>query len=810
MNIGQDPFSPAERAALEQLPVPLCVYLLQAEGLQPILVSNGVCTLLDRPREMLLGQIAGEEEWAIPSDGAESTAGAVCAGQDQRGSMRLCTAGGNWISVLFLGSWQVRSDGTRLLFRQLVPAAPLGETAPAAEDAALQEGAYRQELAYFASGSGSGLIAKCRADLHEDRVLESVTANPALFSAAAGGSFAAAVRTLLGAEGFASDRAAAADALDRENLIRRCLAGSAQFTVQYCLQQTQALPVWLSTAVRTFVSPETGHVEGFFYTTDVTDKSLERQVFSNLPMLGFDVVGLLYVQTHVCRYFRIKLMQPSSLYEHLENYDTSIGGDIERIVLPEQRDSVREGLRVETITAKLAADDIYPFTYSMKNREGKIRQKLLQFSYLDESRTTIFFCKSDITRQTESEHRQIEQLAAAKLEADRANEAKSSFLSSMSHDLRTPLNGIIGFTGLALSTQDAAKRQDYLEKIRVSGDLLLALVNDTLELSRIESGKLVLHPEAFSARELGIAVTTAVRPLAEKKGIAFTAALETFPAPAIRADRLKLQKIFLNLLSNAIKYTPPGGYVKAKGQVLCPPQHGCNYRFTVEDSGIGMSRAFLPHLFEPFSQEHRPEAADVAGTGLGLSIVKKTVDLMGGTICVESEENRGTRFTVELPLEVLASTQAAVPAETAPAADLNGRRVLLLEDNYLNAEIASLLLREQGVETDWAKDGREGLAKFAAALPGAYDAVLTDIRMPVMDGYAFVRALRAQKRPDAQLPVIAMTADAFEDDVKKCREAGMDDHVAKPIRPEELFRTLARVLGKAGTAEKPAGDGTDK
>ena len=550
--------------------------------------------------------------------------------------------------------------------------------------------------------------------------------------------------------------------------------------------------MWLSATLDTCISQKTGNTELFAVTYDVTDKNLEEQVFSNLPRLGFDVVGILYIKTHVCRYFRIKLMRPESLYENIENYDSSIGGDIDRIVLPDQRDSVREGLKVETIVSRLEREDVYPFTYSMKNRQGEILQKMLQFSYLDESRQTIFFCKSDITNQTESEHRQIEELNAAKLEAERANEAKSMFLSSMSHDLRTPLNGILCFAELALRTDDMSRRKDYLEKILLSGELLKALVNDTLEMSRIESGKYKLEPETVNMKKLTAAVITAVRPMAEEKKIKFILDTDDDLCETIWADRVKLQKIFLNILSNAIKYTPEGGIVTVVCGMLKEAHNDCNYRFSVSDTGIGMKPEFMEHLFEPFSQERRPEAANVTGTGLGLSIVKRIIDLMHGHIYVTSAIGKGSCFTVELPLQETDDIVNAAAVSKADISVLCGKNVLFIEDNYLNIEIGTILLKDAGVSVTCAVNGKEGLDRFLASDEGFYDAVLTDIRMPVMDGFGFVNELRKLERNDAvKIPVIAMTADVFDDDVRRYSEAGMSGCVTKPVNSEELYEILA-------------------
>lgn len=388
-----------------------------------------------------------------------------------------------------------------------------------------------------------------------------------------------------------------------------------------------------------------------------------------------------------------------------------------------------------------------------------------------------------------------ERLQTAKQEADRANAAKSEFLSSISHDLRTPLNGILGFTALAVRESSPEKKQDYLLKIQSSGELLLGLVNDTLELSRIESGKLVLEAEEVSGPELIETVVTAVRPSAEQKDIRIIADRAGYPDEVIRADRGKIQKIVLNLLSNAVKYTPPGGTITLTVEIPAPPAAANLRRIVIRDTGIGMSPEFLQRLYEPFAQEHRPEAAGAGGTGLGLAIVKRMVDFLGGTITVESRVGAGTCFTVELPLLSGADAPAGgdKPCRTAVLA---GRRVLLCEDNPVNTEIAVLLLRELGVTADSAADGARGAALFAASPAGTYDAVLMDLRMPELDGYGATAAIRALPREDARtVPIIAMTADAFEDDIRKCFAAGMNGHISKPVDLGALRRALETAIG---------------
>jgi len=391
------------------------------------------------------------------------------------------------------------------------------------------------------------------------------------------------------------------------------------------------------------------------------------------------------------------------------------------------------------------------------------------------------------------------QLSEAKLAADKANEAKSVFLSSVSHDMRTPLNGIIGFTDFALQANSIEEKQGFLKKIKIAGNLLLDLINDTLDLSRIESGKLILKPEPVDGKNFWASVTTALQPTAALKNIRFESDITSYPQETILVDQIQVKKVLLNLISNAIKYTPSGGHVSVAIQVLTPPEAGCNRRIIVEDDGIGMSKEFLSRIYEPFSQEQRSEALNVSGSGLGLSIVKRIVDMMHGRITVQSKLHEGTRFVVDLPIKICQNTDKKNALETGTnqqeaviPANIN---ILLCEDNYMNAEIAHLLLKNKAVQMDWAKDGEEGVNKFIASPVGHYAAILMDLRMPHMDGYVATKTIRKLNRSDAEtIPIIAMSADAFEEDVQLSKAIGMNAYITKPIAPQIFYQTIAKTL----------------
>jgi signal transduction histidine kinase/CheY-like chemotaxis protein len=396
---------------------------------------------------------------------------------------------------------------------------------------------------------------------------------------------------------------------------------------------------------------------------------------------------------------------------------------------------------------------------------------------------------------------QFEKEKALRLEAMAANEAKSDFLSRMSHDIRTPLNGIIGMTYLAKLEVNPPKTQDCLEKIDTSSKFLLGLINDVLDMTKAEQNKMVLHLEPYSIKEYNAYLDAVIAPLIKEKGQHFTLnekATEFDHVPL--SDKLRTNQIFFNLLSNAVKYTPEGGTITY--DILSNYDQARNkmcITHSISDNGIGMSSDFQKMLFQPFCQEGRNDVSSSRGSGLGLSIVKRLVDLMGGTIEVKSAPGEGSTFKVYLEFDAVKSGDLA-PKETANASDysaLKDKHILLCEDHPLNQEIAKRLLEREGMIVQVAINGKAGVDDFSSSPIGYYDAILMDIRMPVMDGFEASSAIRSLERKDAKsVVIIAMTADAFKDDVEKCFQCGMNAHLAKPIGPDALYATLLKYLIK--------------
>ena len=381
--------------------------------------------------------------------------------------------------------------------------------------------------------------------------------------------------------------------------------------------------------------------------------------------------------------------------------------------------------------------------------------------------------------------------------AKSANEAKTRFLFNMSHDIRTPMNAIIGFSGLLeKNLQNGEKAKEYLGKICSSGNLLMTIINQILEIARIESGTIALQLKAEDINTVFHTVNTVFEEDIRKKNLQYSTDLDVYHT-FIFCDRVKLQEIMLNIISNAIKYTSDGHAVHVKiYEKDSENPRKARFIFTCEDTGIGMSEEYLPHIFEEFSREHTTTENKVAGTGLGLPIVKSMIELMGGSIQVESTQGVGTKFTVDISFDMASESDVyrdQISEQPDVLEKLEGKRILLAEDNDLNAEIAIELLAEQKIITDRAEDGAECLDKLEKAVAGYYDMILMDIQMPVMDGYnAAARIRRMKDEKKASIPIVAMTANAFAEDRQKAISMGMNDHVAKPIDMNVLLPVIAK------------------
>ena len=395
-----------------------------------------------------------------------------------------------------------------------------------------------------------------------------------------------------------------------------------------------------------------------------------------------------------------------------------------------------------------------------------------------------------------SRKKQMEALKEAQ-DANAANIAKTTFLNHMSHDIRTPMNAIVGFTDIAMKRKPDKEVENCLKKIRQSSEYLMTLINDVLDISRIESGKLEYKPVPVDLRDIINTVSSIARGYMENRDLNFCVSREELKTPYVMADEIRIREVLLNIISNAVKFTKDGGAISfAAENAPGNDDHHIIIRYRISDTGIGMSEEFQSRIFDEFTQENDGARTSYKGTGLGMAIAKKYVDLMGGKIEVSSRQGVGSTFTVEIPLRIAEQILTEKEEKLRKDMDLHGLHVLLAEDNDLNAEIAVSLLEEQGMIVTRAADGKSALLQFCNTAPWTFDLILMDIMMPEMNGYETTKAIRnLSDRPDGkEIPIIAMTANAFAEDVQAALDAGMDDHVAKPMDMDILISAIEKCV----------------
>ncbi|BAL01323.1 hypothetical protein OBV_41240 [Oscillibacter valericigenes Sjm18-20] len=786
---------------------------------------------------------------------------------------------------------------------------------------------FQRESDYATELAAPNLIAKAQANLTED-TFES-------YSGLGGSAVEAYFISTTVDEALhriAKDAASREDAnrflekFSRQRLIDTYAIGETDHSVEYRCKWMAGRMIWCRTVGRTYLTPETNHLTLFIYSFDITEEWLSRRLLEQASIMDYDFLMDVDIENdcyHIAARGEVDFVNmPSTGKFHGGCLKLSIDA------IPEAfRPNYFKQLEFDNIRARLEINPSYSFT--VPNRiNGRLRYKKYSLSYIDKITGHVCLSRVDITDIIEHEQRQREALLTALQAAEQANVAKSDFLSRMSHEIRTPLNAIIGMTAIAAGAVDNKQEvSDCLGKIDISSRFLLSLINDILDMSRIESGKLLLKSEQFSLEQMICTTTDIIRTQANQKNVEFKCIMHAGLGDSYAGDEMKLQQVLINILSNAVKFTAAGGKVTFSADRIHRTKNTATLRFVVTDTGIGIAPNFLPRIFDAFAQESGGSTTMYGGTGLGLTISKNIVDMMNGRITVRSIQGVGSEFTVDVVLEMgaeetrrreairyaemkclvvdddadvcrntvqilremgmtaewvdsgtraiarareqlehhrhftsvlldwkmpemdgiettrrlrtivgpevaimvmtaydygnieddaraagvdlligkplLRSTlesafERAYSGRTEPQSkpvyrtyDFKGRRILLAEDHPLNIEIAVRLLQRVGFQVDTAVNGLKALELFRESAPGYYDAVLMDIRMPLMDGLSATTAIRNLNRVDAALtPIIAMTANAFEDDVEKSIAAGMNAHLAKPIEPETLFRVL--------------------
>ena len=560
---------------------------------------------------------------------------------------------------------------------------------------------------------------------------------------------------------------------------------------------------WLESSYDLITNPYTGDIEAFCLSRDVTDDKRVELVINTLVHMDYDTIYTFDAENGVVIPFMHKEQSGDSAFHR--GPDEVYSEDplrLNDLCADDDKAAVIKENNLVYVRERLKSSPTYVTVFSVFEKGG-IAHKRAMYCHLEGSGDTLLCAVQDYTESYKQEEYQKHNLEAALEKARHADAAKTDFLSNMSHEIRTPMNAIIGLAKLAEDEllTDPASVLSYLQQIGLSSGYLLGIINDILDMSRIERDKLSLRYEWISPLELLHSCTDMIAPQMKEKKISFkTLSLNTIPENLeIYTDALRAKQMLMNLLNNAYKFTPEGGTVTLETDYKSTGADDCENRLIIRDTGCGMSPDFLKRVFLPFAQERNNLTESIQGTGLGLALSKKFAEALGGDIAVSSELGKGSEFTVIYPCKYRYGhvRQQQTQLSDIAGTNLNGSRVLLAEDHPMNAVIAMKLLDKKGIKTIRAVDGQETVECFKKSAFFEFDAILMDIRMPVIGGLEAAKTIRSLDRPDAaSIPIIAMTANAFESDVQNSQEAGMNAHLSKPIEPELLYKTLSEEIGR--------------
>ncbi|NCC42134.1 MAG: response regulator, partial [Clostridia bacterium] len=579
---------------------------------------------------------------------------------------------------------------------------------------------------------------------------------------------------------------------DVDHMLRDFEAGQKLFRHRVPVLMGDGTYRWLQIEIDMIRNPLTGDVEGIMKSEEIEETIVKENMITQVINNDYDYIILIDLGNNSAKAFTNNGLYKPKETDNAQGY---IDEYIRRTYVGDDLDTFIQENQFEYIHKRLEKQEKYVIYYYVCEKDGHVRYKKGTYSYPNGDKRYLIFSRFDNTEAIEEQKKINEQLKIALQDSAKANEAKTEIFSRMSHDLRTPMNAIVGMAKLGLDESKDENSRHYFEKIDTSGNYLLGLINDILDMNRLEHEKVVLKEEAADGMEFLYDVVAMMQPLIEQRRINLVTDFSGIRERYLFCDVIRTRQIFVNFLSNAVKFSKPGQTVEWTCKDSKVEDGRVYYEMKFRDYGCGMSKEFLPRVFEPFEQEVNQYSGENPSTGLGLAITKNLVSAMGGDISVESELGQGTTFTLHLSHRLAKASDVKKGIEKVNYEMLSGKRILVVEDHPLNMEIEKKLLEKQAIEVTTANNGLEGVNAFENSPLDHFDAVIMDVRMPVMDGLEATRRIRALPRADAKKVVIlATTANAFAEDVKKCLDAGMNAHLAKPIEPKLLYEMLGRLI----------------
>ena len=580
-------------------------------------------------------------------------------------------------------------------------------------------------------------------------------------------------------------------------MLKRFMKGERAFSEEFMAELKDGRHVWLRAETKVVKRPETAEIIAFCYNRNITREKILTGILERIMEFDYDeifTVDSLNGQVTLMasgRYVMDEQMEEGDYVQELTNLKSRAGSETDAV-------KIESELQIDNILENLKKQPEFITEVSLMSKNGKPRLKQLRFVYLNKTLGTLLFTITDIEEMVQAEKKKQEELEQALQVAEEANATKLRFLANMSHEIRTPMNVIIGLASII--REESGNQQKVLEntdRLEYTSKYLLTLLNDVLDMARVETGSVMLNKYEFSREAYWETINTIAESQAKAAEVNYVFVDENGGQDRYLGDEVRLQQILINLINNAIKFTPKGGMVTVRSKRIETVNQRVRLQMQVEDTGIGISKEFLPKVFQVFAQEHDASNSSYGGSGLGLSIAQNFARMMGGDITVESEAGVGTTFTVEVWLD-LASGRKVEKKETVQVEETEffaGRCILLVEDHPLNTIVAKRLLEKQKMDVIHAENGKEALDIFVQSKEGTFDAILMDVRMPVMDGIEATQKIRELERTDATtVPIIAMTANAYDEDKKQTYDAGMNAHLAKPIEPRMLYDTLAQLF----------------